>query len=83
VEKFEAHVTTAAYAIVLVTPDDVGWVGGTILPQASPAPAKMCCLLKGALIADRRTRCYLWFVQRHAATTKPQVKYCGGPNVSA
>lgn len=29
VEKFEAHATTAAYAIVLVTPDDVGRVNGT------------------------------------------------------
>ena len=29
VEKFEAHATTAAYAIVLMTPDDVGRVKGT------------------------------------------------------
>jgi predicted nucleotide-binding protein len=29
VEKFETHATTAAYAIVLVTPDDVGRVNGT------------------------------------------------------
>lgn len=35
VEKFEAHATTATYAIVLVTPDDVGRVGG-----ADPAADK-------------------------------------------
>lgn len=29
VEKFEAHATTATYAIVLVTPDDLGRVRGT------------------------------------------------------
>lgn len=28
-EKFEAHATTAAYAIVLATPDDVGRIRGT------------------------------------------------------
>lgn len=59
--KIETHVTTAAYAIVLVTPDDVGRVGDTILPQTSPAPARICYLLNGTLIADRRTRCYLGF----------------------